>query len=353
MVGRGRRWGAAEVAGLRALLVEDDPEDAARIAAAVTASGAVERLVRVADRAAAMGALACEPFDLLLVDLNLPDSQGLATVDAFVRARPELPLVVVSGFGGDDLVVAAEALRRGAQDFLAKDRLQGLDLERPLVLARARKRGERERLAAQGRDPLTGLPDLAAFRCMLERARLRALRHGHGLGLALVAVADFWQRLRDWGEAWGAMLERALAAALHGAMRRTDALARVAPGHYALLLEEVRDEAALSRALTRIRARTGEELVRRAGEALPLEMACLCLGPHEPVVLELLLAQLRGRLRPWPPGAGAGSFPAGADGAGGEGVEAAGGCSPPPAITSADAAPLPAVASAGSSAGGR
>ncbi len=281
---------------LRALLVEDDPEDAARIARAVRASGAVARLVHVPDRAEAMRALAREPFDVVLVDLNLPDTQGLATVDAFVRARPELPLVVVSAFGTGDLVVAAESLRRGAQDFLPKDRLDGLDLARPLVLARARKRGERERLAARGRDPLTGLPDFAAFRCGLERARLRALRHGAGLGLGLLGIRGYWCRLRDWGEEWACMLERALAAALHRTMRRTDDLARVAPGRFALLLEEVRDGEAVTRALDRIRREAGAELARRAGERLPLAVAGCWLGPHEPVVPELLLAQLRGAL---------------------------------------------------------
>ena len=71
-------------------------------------------------------------MDVVLLDLGLPDSQGLET---FVRARrgaPNEPIVVISGL--DDERLALEAVRSGAQDYLVKGRIEGHLLARVLPL---------------------------------------------------------------------------------------------------------------------------------------------------------------------------------------------------------------------------
>ena len=57
-------------------------------------------------------------YDLALLDLNLPDSQGMASLDAVRRAAPALPVVVISGFVDDRTVL--DTLTHGAQDCLVK-----------------------------------------------------------------------------------------------------------------------------------------------------------------------------------------------------------------------------------------
>src|SRR5687768_15400674 len=56
--------------------------------------------------------------DLILLDLYLPDSQGLASFEAIHAANPNIPIVILSSL--DDEQVATEAVRQGAQDFLVK-----------------------------------------------------------------------------------------------------------------------------------------------------------------------------------------------------------------------------------------
>jgi len=84
--------------------------------------------------------LRVEPFDLVLLDLSLPDSQGL---DTFIHLYPHalcLPVVVLTE--KDDELLALQAVRSGAQDYLVKGRLEGEALVRSLCYALERKRFE-------------------------------------------------------------------------------------------------------------------------------------------------------------------------------------------------------------------
>lgn len=111
---------------LRVLLVEDNPGDATLvehhlrrgsvfdIADAVTLTH-VETLDAGADR------LTEAEFDLLLLDLGLPGSTGLDTLDRLPEVAEELPVVVLTGL--EDHETAIKAIQRGAQDYLPKNDL--------------------------------------------------------------------------------------------------------------------------------------------------------------------------------------------------------------------------------------
>ncbi|MBF0399917.1 MAG: response regulator [Magnetococcales bacterium] len=75
---------------------------------------------RLAD---ALDALRAGRFDILLVDLNLPDSQGMETFDRLFADSSELPVIVLSAMVDESLAI--QAVRRGAQDYLVKGRLDG------------------------------------------------------------------------------------------------------------------------------------------------------------------------------------------------------------------------------------
>jgi PAS domain S-box-containing protein len=89
--------------------------------------------------------------DVVVLDLNLPDSSGLATVARLCRRHPEVPVVVATSHDEADLGV--EAIRRGAQDYLVKGTFDAALLSRSLRLAIARKQEERalEALSASER----------------------------------------------------------------------------------------------------------------------------------------------------------------------------------------------------------
>ena len=75
-------------------------------------------------------ALASRPCDCILLDLGLPDSQGLDTVRTALQRVPAVPVVVLTG--EEDDAIADLALREGAQDFLAKAQLEPSSLGRAI-----------------------------------------------------------------------------------------------------------------------------------------------------------------------------------------------------------------------------
>ena len=79
-------------------------------------------------------------FDVALLDLTLPDSAGLDSLDVLLHQAPNLPVVVLTNTNDDDLAVAA--VRHGAQDYLMKRSLQQEVLVRSLFYAIERQRAE-------------------------------------------------------------------------------------------------------------------------------------------------------------------------------------------------------------------
>jgi signal transduction histidine kinase/DNA-binding response OmpR family regulator len=128
---------------MRILLVEDNPGDARLIEEYLSEFGGPRaELVRATRLSDAQEALARGGVDLLLLDLDLPDSSGLATLTSLATATVDVPVVVLTGMEDGD--VAVEALRLGAQDYLVKQRLDPADLETSIRYAVERKRLQRE-----------------------------------------------------------------------------------------------------------------------------------------------------------------------------------------------------------------
>jgi signal transduction histidine kinase len=92
--------------------------------------------------------LAERVVDVILLDLGLPDAQGLEAVRRAKVAAPDVPLVVLTGL--DDQSSALEALEEGAQDYLIKGQIDGLGLVRALRYAIERKTLQDAGMAAQG-----------------------------------------------------------------------------------------------------------------------------------------------------------------------------------------------------------
>ena len=101
---------------LRILLVDDEPS--VRKVYGETLRAAARDVLAVADAGSAWRALEQERFDAVLLDLRLPDEDGLTLLDRIHERWPELPVAVVTAHG--DVATAVEAMRRGARDFVLK-----------------------------------------------------------------------------------------------------------------------------------------------------------------------------------------------------------------------------------------
>jgi diguanylate cyclase (GGDEF)-like protein/PAS domain S-box-containing protein len=122
---------------VRVLLIEDNPGDARLIVRQLERIRDTVFDVETTDRiAAGTAALMRRRFDLVLLDLSLPDSRGIETLDLVLQCGLDVPVVVLTGL--DDDTLALEALRRGAQDYVVKGQIDWRMLKRTVRYATER-----------------------------------------------------------------------------------------------------------------------------------------------------------------------------------------------------------------------
>ena len=128
------------------LLIEDNEADRVLISTMLSERSAgqwhVEARSTLAEGLELLSPESDSRFAAVLLDLSLPDSQGLDTVNAVRQVAKWLPIVVLTGNEDDE--VAIEAVHSGAQDYLFKNTLTGELLQKSLRYAVKRKRLERE-----------------------------------------------------------------------------------------------------------------------------------------------------------------------------------------------------------------
>jgi diguanylate cyclase (GGDEF)-like protein/PAS domain S-box-containing protein len=130
------------------LVVEDNPGDSRLIE--INLSEVVEvqfRVVVRSDLSAAMEVMGERRFDVVLLDLFLPDSQGLGTLEKLLTIADETPVVVLSGL--DDFSAAVQAVQRGAQDYLVKGKGDGELIRRAILHAIERQKTRRQLLMSE------------------------------------------------------------------------------------------------------------------------------------------------------------------------------------------------------------
>jgi|SRR5579883_360891 len=121
------------------LLVEDSPTDVLLTEEALAASRFhIQSSQRLGE---ALKLLAAKQFDVILLDLGLPDSQGLDTLRTLRGKNSQVAVVVLTGKDDEDL--ALQSLKEGAQDYLVKGDLQATSLQRAVRYAVERSSSER------------------------------------------------------------------------------------------------------------------------------------------------------------------------------------------------------------------
>jgi len=125
---------------MRILLVEDNRADARLIQERLKRSHSQFDLIHAIRLDEALKQLEEDVFDVVLLDLGLPESQG---IDTFLRVHgqvPGVPIVILSGLA--DEALAIDAVKQGAQDYLVKGQVDGNVLSRSMRYAVERKRLE-------------------------------------------------------------------------------------------------------------------------------------------------------------------------------------------------------------------
>ena len=185
----------------RVLLIEDNPDDACLLREALDEAKEQIQLVHVGQLEDAAKLLGEESFQIILLDLSLPDSQGIETLVRVQSQAPSVPIVVLTGLDNDD--IALQAVRAGAQDYLVKGEIDARNLLRAIRYASERKQAYEEmaRLAAdltranKAKDEFlnvmshelrTPLSIVLGYSTMLREEQLGPLTEGQEQGMSVI-----------------------------------------------------------------------------------------------------------------------------------------------------------------------
>jgi signal transduction histidine kinase len=136
---------------VRVLLVEDSDPDADLVMELLKdRTSPTFDLSRVSRLSDALHHLSEQVTDIVLLDLSLPDSYGVDTLELLLKNVPQVPVVVLTGF--DDQSFGLRAVKSGAQDYLVKGQVTSNLISRVLLYAIERKTNELERTATLQRE---------------------------------------------------------------------------------------------------------------------------------------------------------------------------------------------------------
>ena len=253
----------------RVLVVDDSPDDRLLLRERL----AEERIEvdEAADGATAMAICLSRPPDLVLLDLGLPDCDGLDLLTSLKRspATRSVPVIVVSGMSSTDRKV--RGLESGAVDFVTKP-YDAIEL-RARVAAALRTKAIRELLERRAYfDCLTGLANRTALEERLRSEWAQHLRRQTPLSL-LMGDLDHFKRINDrHGHAAGDIVLREVAERIRGAVRDTDFAARFG-GEEIVVVAPVCDDSGARMIAERLRASVCARPIGRGASAVIVTMS--------------------------------------------------------------------------------
>ena len=255
---------------MKVLLVEAGPEGLSGIEETIShLSLAGIELERETELAAALERISRGGVDLVLLDLTLPDSQGIGTFERAYAFAPDVPIVVLTEI--EDEYIGLSTVKGGAQDYLIKGQVG------PEVLGRSvRYAVERHRLSSALRslsliDDLTGLYNRRGFSDLAEQHLKLACRTSRAVLLFYLDV-DRLKTINDkLGHHVGDRALNKVADILRETFRQSDIIARVGGDEFAVMALEV-SEQHQKELLDRMWEKVGEENERRK-EAYSLSLS--------------------------------------------------------------------------------
>ncbi len=213
----------------RLLVVDDDEAVCQVMSLMLTDLG--YGVVTETDARKALALLREGEFDVVLVDVVMPDLDGLELIDRIREHFNVLPILVVTAYGSAELTV--DAMRRGATDFVTKP------VDAPLLDLRIRRAFDLEQTRRMANtDGLTGLYNHRHLQERLQQEIERAERYGRPLSVVMADLDHFKSFNDAFGHPRGDELLIAVARTLRHLSRTSDILARYGGEEFTLVLPE-------------------------------------------------------------------------------------------------------------------
>ena len=126
---------------IKVLLIEDNRGDYELILKMLEKSESSEfELIHTLRLSSGIELLENNTFDAILLDLGLPDSEGLESFNVVLKKHPEIPTIILTGLANEEIGI--KAIKYGAQDYLVKGEFNGKLLIRAIQYAIERKKLE-------------------------------------------------------------------------------------------------------------------------------------------------------------------------------------------------------------------
>ena len=251
----------------RALLLEDDDLDCRAVRRALQRSIIPFECDRVSLLSEVSTQVKREKYDIILTDMNLPDSAGLDTINSLLQLVGKTPIVVLSGT--DDDTIALEAVHAGAQDFIPKHYIGDASLinrtlrhamERHQLKLGLESTRDRERFLAHY-DQCTSLPNRLLFLDRIQQTVAQAQRNQHKFALFFVDL-DRFKRVNDAiGHSAGDEVLRSVGTRMKTLVRESDTVARFGGDEFAVILQLSHDDAAMER--------LGKKIIEAINQPIP------------------------------------------------------------------------------------
>lgn len=227
------------VARLRILLVEDDPDDVYLVKDLLSWDPRrVYDITHVRSLADLPDHLN-DHYDVLLLDLGLPDSSGLDTLKRALQLIDHTPILVFTGAASE--MLGEKAIALGAQDYLVKGKINTELLTKAMAYAIERHAMMHAAAGMVQRDPVTNLPNTHALYEKLSFLIQQFPRTQVHFALAYIGIDNLKSVAEYWGDSITEELLRRVGARLTGNQRASDLTAVIDDQAFALLLVNCQD----------------------------------------------------------------------------------------------------------------
>jgi len=187
---------------IRILYVEDDIEDVLLAKEFIREIKNVNyELTHVQQLDEALLELENDNYDIVMLDISLPDKQGLDIITKVCKRAPNIPVVVMTGI--DDETMAIKALQKGAEEYLVKGKVKSHSLSRILRYAIMRHKGRVELHSLSLIDDLTSLYNRKGFMLFAQQQLSIAVRTKRGMLLFFVTLDNLKEINDKFGRQYG------------------------------------------------------------------------------------------------------------------------------------------------------